>query len=280
MADIIYQRVMRRDQGRQIGVERGDEAFGAIHQGPNDRFVAGAARRADQRERALLIHHDVGALFCEPFPSTTWLLPPSGWFGGGFPLAHLDYDADSKESLGNMLKANVLSVGADGNATWSDGRHRPPYVYLHLEGRYNSHDKLFYCDEHQHLLRGAPWLLMKTDSYLVPGLFLLPSFQDELGRMFPEKDAAFHHLGRYLFHPVNDVWRAVTSYYGAHLADARQRVGLQIRVYPRKQKLRHVLDQALSCVRREKLLLDDPPSKTAASNASVVVDQAVCWSPP
>ncbi|KAM0826136.1 hypothetical protein ACQ4PT_069080 [Festuca glaucescens] len=148
--------------------------------------------------------------------------------------------------------------GADGNATWSDGGRRPPYVYLHLEGRYDFHDKLFYCDEHQRLLRGAPWLLMKTDSYLVPGLFLVPSFQDELGRMFPEKDAAFHHLGRYLFHPVNDVWRAVTRYYGAHLAGAGQRVGLQIRVFKRKQKLRHVLDQVLSCVRREKLLLDDP----------------------
>ncbi|KAK1605864.1 hypothetical protein QYE76_029537 [Lolium multiflorum] len=249
------------------------------YQGLGNRMLATASAflYAVLTERAVLIDHDVGALFCEPFPGTTWLLPPSGWFGGGFPLAHLeDYDGDSKESLGNMLKANVLSVGANGNATWSDGGHRPPYVYLHLEGRYDSDDKLFYCDEHQRLLRGAPWLLMKTDSYLVPGLFLVPSFQDELGRMFPEKDAAFHHLGRYLFHPVNDVWRAVTGYYGAHLAGAWQRVGLQIRVFNnKKQKLRHVLDQVLSCVRREKLLLDDPPSKTAASNASVVVDQAV-----
>ncbi|CAM0948672.1 unnamed protein product [Alopecurus aequalis] len=125
-------------------------------------------------ERALLIQHDLGALFCEPFPGTTWLLPASG-------------------CLGNMLKTNVLSVGADGNASWSDadgGRRRPPYVYLHLEGQYDFHDKLFYCDEQQRLLRGAPWLLMKTDSYLAPGLFLVPSFQDELGRMFPEKDAA------------------------------------------------------------------------------------------
>ncbi|CAM0945867.1 unnamed protein product [Alopecurus aequalis] len=229
-------------------------------------------------ERALLIQHDLGALFCEPFPGTTWLLPASGWFGAGFPLRHLeDYGNCSKESLGNMLKTNVLSVGADGNASWSDadgGRRRPPYVYLHLEGQYDFHDKLFYCDEQQRLLRGAPWLLMKTDSYLVPGLFLVPSFQDELGRMFPEKDAAFHHLGRYLFHPVNDVWRAVTRYYGAHLACAGQRVGIQIRVFRPKQTppLQHVLDQVLSCVRREKLL--HLPSIIQMNNASVV-DQAV-----
>jgi xyloglucan fucosyltransferase len=246
------------------------------YQGLGNRMLATASAflYAVLTERALLIEHDLGTLFCEPFPNTTWLLPSPGWFGwvSGFPLAHLrGYDSDSRESLGNMLKNNVLSVGgADGNASWSDSGRRPSYVYLHLEGRYGFHDKLFYCDEHQRLLRGAPWLLMKTDSYLVPGLFLVPSFQDELGRMFPEKDAAFHHLGRYLFHPVNDVWRAVTRYHAAHLASAGQRVGIQIRVFWKKQELQHVLDQVLSCVRREKLLADPH----ANSNASAV-DQAV-----
>uniref|UniRef100_A0ACD5YQH4 Uncharacterized protein n=1 Tax=Avena sativa TaxID=4498 RepID=A0ACD5YQH4_AVESA len=251
-------------------------------QGLGNRMVATASAflYAVLTERALLLHqynHDVGALFCEPFPGTTWLLPSSGWLGGGFPLAHLgSYDNVSKESLGNMLKADILSVGPHGNASWldSDGRRRPPYVYLHLEGVPNFHDKLFYCDEHQRLLRGAPWLLMKTDSYLVPGLFLLPSFQEELARMFPDKDVVFHHIGRYLFHPVNDVWRAFTGYYGDHLAGAGQRVGIQIRVFrPKQQKpLKHVLDQVLSCVRRENLL-HYLPSKSKTSNASV--DQQV-----
>ncbi|XP_044329452.1 galactoside 2-alpha-L-fucosyltransferase-like [Triticum aestivum] len=126
-------------------------------------------------ERTLLVQHDMAALFCEPFPGTTWLLPSSGWLGGGFPLGHLKkYGKDSKESLGNMLKANVVSVGDNGNASWSDS-DRPPYVYLHLDGGYGFYDKLFYCDEQQRLIRGAPWLLMRTDSYLVPGLFLVPS---------------------------------------------------------------------------------------------------------
>ncbi|EMS55042.1 Galactoside 2-alpha-L-fucosyltransferase [Triticum urartu] len=196
-------------------------------------------------ERTLLVQHDMAALFCEPFPRTTWLLPSSGWLGGGFPLGHLKkYGKDSKESLGNMLKANVLSVGDNGNASWSDS-DRPPYVYLHLDGGYGFYDKLFYCDEQQRLIRGAPWLLMRTDSYLVPGLFLIPSFRDELERMFPEKDVAFHHLGRYLFHPANDVWRAVTRYYDAHLAGAGQRVGIQIRVFTQNKPLQKVLDQGL-----------------------------------
>ncbi|KAF7005102.1 hypothetical protein CFC21_020249 [Triticum aestivum] len=224
-------------------------------------------------ERTLLVQHDMAALFCEPFPRTTWLLPSSGWLGGGFPLGHLKkYGKDSKESLGNMLKANVLSVGDNGNASWSDS-DRPPYVYLHLDGGYGFYDKLFYCDEQQRLIRGAPWLLMRTDSYLVPGLFLIPSFRDELERMFPEKDVAFHHLGRYLFHPANDVWRAVTRYYDAHLAGAGQRVGIQIRVFTQNKPLQKVLDQVLSCVRREKLLL--PSIQT--NNASVLVTSLSSW---
>ncbi|KAM0826137.1 hypothetical protein ACQ4PT_069080 [Festuca glaucescens] len=46
-------------------------------------------------------------------PGTTWLLPPSGWFGGGFPLAHLeDYDSGSRESLGNMPQSQCPLRGA------------------------------------------------------------------------------------------------------------------------------------------------------------------------
>ncbi|EMS67746.1 Galactoside 2-alpha-L-fucosyltransferase [Triticum urartu] len=231
-------------------------------------------------DRVLLIHQykqDISALFCEPFPGTTWLLPS----GRSFPLGHLrDYGIGSNESLGNMLKANVISVGAHGNASWSDGGdRRPPFVYLHLEGGYDFHDKLFYCDEHQLLLHGAPWLLMKTDSYLVPGLFLVPSFQDELGRMFPEKDMAFFHLGRYLFHPVNDVWRAVTSYYRTNLAGVGQRVGIQIRVFQKKPTpLQHILDQVLSCVRREKLLPEiTSSSKINASDQAILVTSLSAW---
>ncbi|KQJ94385.1 hypothetical protein BRADI_3g10230v3 [Brachypodium distachyon] len=245
--------------------------------------------------RTLLVHqykHDVGALFCEPFPGTTWLLPsPSGWpwpWGGSssFPLGNLrdDYDGSSSSSLGNLLKHNVISVsgpqGQGNNATWADSEQRPPYVYLHLEGGFDFFDKLFFCDEHQRLLHGAPWLLMKTDSYLVPGLFLLPCFRGELERMFPEKDAAFHHIGRYLFHPVNDVWSAVKGYYGANLAGAGHRVGIQIRVFQKgKAPVQRLLDQVLSCVRREKLLPlpdhDDDQSQITSSSSSSDKDKAV-----
>jgi hypothetical protein len=109
-----------------------------------------------------------------------------------------------------LLKSNAVSVDAGGNGTSSWSGRPPPYVYLHLDGGADYHDKLFYCDEQQRLLRGTPWLLMKTDSYLVPGLFIVPSLRGELERMFPEKDAVFHHLSRYLLHPANALWHAIT----------------------------------------------------------------------
>lgn len=157
--------------------------------------------------------------------------------------------------------------------SWSSAR-TPPYVFLHLEGGYGFHDKLFFCGAHQRLLlRAVSWLLLRTDSYFVPGLFLTPPFRDELGAMFPEKDAVFHHLGRYLFHPTNAVWRAVTSYYRSHLAGAgRRRVGVQITVYREDQPRESVLDQALSCVRNEGLL----PAATSA-NTSVLVTSLSSW---
>ncbi|CAN6237833.1 unnamed protein product [Urochloa humidicola] len=116
---------------------------------------------------------------------------------------------------------------------------------------------------------------MRTDSYFVPGLFLTPPFAGELGAMFPEKDAAFHHIGRYLFHPGNAAWRAVTSYHRSHLAGAGRRVvGIQIRVFQEKQPPQQVLDQLLSCARREKLL---PPENETINDEAVLVTSLSPW---
>ncbi|KAJ6694836.1 2-ALPHA-L-FUCOSYLTRANSFERASE putative-RELATED [Salix koriyanagi] len=79
-------------------------------------------------------------------------------------------------------------------------------------------------EQHGHLNRvtGA------SDQYFVPYLFLLPSFQQELGKLFPDKEAVFHHLVRYLFHPSNQAWGLITRFYQAYLASADQKIGLQM----------------------------------------------------
>uniref|UniRef100_A0A0D9VER3 Fucosyltransferase n=1 Tax=Leersia perrieri TaxID=77586 RepID=A0A0D9VER3_9ORYZ len=220
--------------------------------------------------RALLVapyDGDLADLFCEPFPSATWLLPDADRHR--FPLRQRlsDLDSKSKDSLGTILRKNDNN---NNNAT------SLTYVYLHLDGGADFHDKLFYCDDQQlGLLRHVPWLLMKTDSYIIPGLFLVPSFQHELDRLFPgdvDKDAVFHHLSRYLLHPTNPIWHAITTYHRANLAAAARLVGMQIRVYHKETPpvSRVVLDQILACARLAHIFPPPP-------NTSVLVTSLNPW---
>ncbi|TVU00498.1 hypothetical protein EJB05_54063, partial [Eragrostis curvula] len=170
-------------------------------------------------DRVLLIdpNNEMDELFCEPFPNTTWLLPP------GFPLNYFSFSIDTPESYGNMLKNKVVRTDVASDV--------PVYAYIHLNYDATQDDKLFFCDEDQRLLQNIPWLVMRTDNYIVPGLLLDRGFQEEFARLFPEPDTVFHHLGWYLFHPSNHVWGLITGYYDAYLATAQQRVGIQVRVF-------------------------------------------------
>ncbi|KAL6969735.1 hypothetical protein U1Q18_029445 [Sarracenia purpurea var. burkii] len=105
----------------------------------------------------------------------------------------------------------------------------PPFMYLNLIYDYGDYDKRFFCDSDQDLIRKVPWLVLRSDQYFIPSLFLISSFQSELRKLFPERGFVFHHLSRYLFHPSDHVWGLITRYYQAYLAKADQRIGIQIR---------------------------------------------------
>ncbi|CAO2040574.1 unnamed protein product [Urochloa humidicola] len=225
-----------------------------IHAGLGNRMleITSAFLYALLTNRILLVdrYMEIGDLFCEPFHGTSWLVPSD------FPLNYDEFTQRSPESYGNMLQNKVAADNTDLSLAGT----RPRYVYLHLDGTYGFHDKLFFCEDDQRFLQGVRWLIMRTDMYFVPSLFLIPAFQDELGRLFPEKDTVFHHLGRYLFHPTNDIWYTVTRYYRSYLAKAEKRVGIQIRIYEttgilqRNGPFPHILNQILSCAQNEKLL--------------------------
>ncbi|XP_078445418.1 galactoside 2-alpha-L-fucosyltransferase-like [Wolffia australiana] len=189
--------------------------------------------------RVLLVdgREDMASLFCEPFPGETWLLPSD------FPLLPLEkYNSDSSFSLGSLSRVKFHGDGAR-------------FVYLHLAHDYSQHDKLFFCQREQHFLGKVPWLLLRSDNYFLPSLFLVRGFQRELELLFPEKELVFHHLGRYLFHPANPVWGLITRFYHAYLAEADEKVGIQIRVFePGTGPFPHVMDQVLACVLNQKLL--------------------------
>lgn len=206
--------------------------------------IASAFLYALLTDRLLLVDpgNDMADLFCEPFPETSWFLPLD------FPIKDQFNVLDQKSTrcYGNMLKNDILNTSTES---------LPSYLYLHLAHDYDDQDKLFFCDQHQSLLQKVPWLMMKTDNYFVPSLFLIPSFEQELNRLFPEKGAVFHHLGRYLFHPSNQVWGLIRRYYQAYLAKADARIGIQIRTFETGPgPFQHVVDQVLACTGKEKLL--------------------------
>ncbi|KAH9752482.1 Galactoside 2-alpha-L-fucosyltransferase [Citrus sinensis] len=196
--------------------------------------------------RVLLIYEeaDMANVFCEPFPDTTWLLPKD--FPFNYRLSR--FKQKYAKSFGNTLKNNnnKISVSTE---------QLPSHLYLYLSHDYSHHDKLFFCDQDQIVLRNIPWLIIKSDVYFLPSLFLMPSFEEELSKLFPDKETVFHHLGRYLFHPSNQVWTLITSYYKKYLAEAEERIGIQIRIFDKKTSpFQQVMDQILTCTFKEKLL--------------------------
>ncbi|TKY73362.1 Galactoside 2-alpha-L-fucosyltransferase [Spatholobus suberectus] len=186
---------------------------------------------------------DMVDLFCEPFPHVSWFLPPDFPLNSQFP----NFDQKSDQCYGKMLK----------NKSTTNSMVPPSFVYLHLGHDYDDQDKLFFCDEDQTFLKKVPWLVVRTDNYFVPSLFLMPSFEQELSDLFPNKETVFHFLGRYLFHPTNKVWGLVSRYYQAYLANVDERVGIQIRVFDTGTgPFQHVLDQILACSLKDNLLPD------------------------
>nr|XP_043639558.1 galactoside 2-alpha-L-fucosyltransferase-like [Erigeron canadensis] len=169
--------------------------------------------------RVLLVYDnkiDMSDLFCEPFPETTWLLPKE------FPLWNrLDsLNQHSPESYGNIVNL-------------SESYSSLSFIYLHVSGGYNENDQRFYCDDDHVFLGNISWVIMKSNFYFIPSLFLIPSFEQELAKLFPVKDTVFHFLGRYLFLPSNPVWDHITTYYQAYLEKSEERIGVQIRVFTR-----------------------------------------------
>ncbi|KAF8730296.1 hypothetical protein HU200_017280 [Digitaria exilis] len=178
-------------------------------------------------DRVLLVHalQEFDGLFCEPFPGSSWKLPVDD----DFPITVTDFAGvftmGSPASYKNMRQAGAIS--SDHRNVTAEGL--PAYVFLDL---IQSFTDAAFCDDDQRVLAKFNWMVLKSDVYFAAMLFLMPAYEHELARLFPEKEAVFHHLARYLFHPSNDVWGIVRRYHGAYLARADERVGLQVRVFP------------------------------------------------
>uniref|UniRef100_A0ACD5TD70 Uncharacterized protein n=1 Tax=Avena sativa TaxID=4498 RepID=A0ACD5TD70_AVESA len=178
-------------------------------------------------------------LFCEPFQGATWLLPLD------FPLeGYRDLWEGAAESYGNVTLRNDTGPAS---------QHR--FVYVHLDHAATPANRLAYCDDHRRsFLRRVQWVVLRTDSYMPPSLFLNPAYQEELARMFPRQDSVFYLISRYLLHPTNDVWGRVTRFHGSYLKNADETLGIQVRVFDAATPPQNVLDQILACTSQEHLL--------------------------
>ncbi|XP_020225975.1 probable fucosyltransferase 7 [Cajanus cajan] len=189
-------------------------------------------------DRVLLVKFgsDKHGLFCEPFLNSTWILPKKSPF----------WNEKHIETYQFLLEKDRVS-----NST----EDLPPVLFMNLQHSLNDPEKLFHCGHSQDLLRKIPMLILQSDQYFVPSMFMNPFYSMEITKMFLEKDVVFHHLGRYLFHPSNEAWEFIRSYYKAHLAKAAERIGLQIRVFkPETTPTQAIMDLVLSCTLKHKIL--------------------------
>ncbi|XP_013674731.2 probable fucosyltransferase 8 [Brassica napus] len=200
---------------------------------------------------------DIRSLFCEPFPGTSWLLPQD------FPLTdQLDsFNKNGSHCYGTMLKNNTIKSTIRETV--------PSYLCLYLIHDYEDHDKMFFCERDQNLIRQVPWLVFNANLYFIPSLWLIPSYQTELSKLFPQKDTVFHHLGRYLFHPTNQVWGMITRSYNTYLSRADETLGIQVRVLTKPAGyFQHVMNQILACTKRESLLPEVAATESKVTNTS------------
>ncbi|CAL0335248.1 unnamed protein product [Lupinus luteus] len=207
-------------------------------------------------ERVLLVRfgRDLNGLFCEPFLNSTWELPKNTPFWN-------ERRVETYQTMLKKDKANSISK-----------EPLPSTLFLNLQHTLNDPEKFFHCDHNQDLLRNIPLLILQSDQYFVPSLFMNPSFNLEINKMFPEKDTIFHHLARYLFHPSNEAWGLISRFYRTYLAEADERIGLQIRVFsPNNTPEQAIMDLVLNCTISNNLLpeLDTKNSVSYTQNKTL-----------
>ncbi|XP_047175905.1 uncharacterized protein LOC124843247 [Vigna umbellata] len=190
-------------------------------------------------DRVLLVRFgdDMLNLFCEPFPNSSWLLPKNSPYWNDLKQfeTHKIIFIDNKENNSRELLQ--------------------PALVINLRHTHAGPTNRFHCDKNQHHLQKIPVLILQSNEYFVPTLYMVSSFREDFDKMFPDKDTIFHHLGRYLFQPSNVAWERIRNLYEEHLAKENERIGLQIRVFNTRQAPpQTVIDEIISCTHQNKLL--------------------------
>ncbi|KAJ4764888.1 fucosyltransferase 2 [Rhynchospora pubera] len=197
-------------------------------------------------------------LLCEPFPYSTWVLPPD------FPIRDFRrFYKDSPESYTKMVENKTISDDVD-----ISPESLPALVYLHAENVNMHLQNHIFCDDDQRILQKLNWMILRSDSYFTAALFLMPMYEKELSQLFPVKESVFHHLGRYILQPANPVWQIIERFYKTYLYNADEKIGIQIRIFPQAPvPFEKMYQRILECSEKEKLFPEvGPPNITNATS--------------
>ncbi|XP_057454073.1 probable fucosyltransferase 8 [Lotus japonicus] len=214
-------------------------------------------------DRVLLVKigEDKHGLFCEPFLNSTWILPEKS------PFWNVGQQVQTYQSILQKNMANNSTI---------EEHLLPSVLFVNLAHTRDDPEKFFHCNHSQDLLKKVPLLILQSDQYFVPSLFMTPIFNLKINKMFPEKDTIFHHLGRYLFHPSNEAWRLISKFYQEHLANAAEKLGLQIRLFNGDSVPKQaVMDVLMSCTLENKLLPEISTQNSVSSSVKNLTVKAV-----
>ncbi|GJP41878.1 hypothetical protein CLOM_g1501, partial [Closterium sp. NIES-68] len=178
---------------------------------------------------------------CNPFNSTSWALP---WHvHKSFVNSVKNQSVEFKDIVkyharqgelkeGEAAGAAAAGAGGGGGAEGLlelsrdevDAVVRNHTVNIHLAGR-GMHT---FCTDAWAAIDSAVFWSMAIDVYFVPSLYYLPRYAAALNRLFPDH-RVLTHTARFLLHPDNQLWAAITRLFHANLAHHSHRVGIQVR---------------------------------------------------
>lgn len=163
-------------------------------------------------------------LLCEPFSGSSWLLPDNIALSIKEESTHAPraWELVQQESKGLRKKPVNVDLLKNGS------KLRMTTAYLRWDAEVADHN--FFCELEQIAISNAKWLVIESDQYFLPGLFLIPSFQQRLEELFPNRDP-FSQLSSVLLHPSNVVWERVTRLENTYFRNAARRVGIQVRTF-------------------------------------------------
>ena len=94
--------------------------------------------------------------------------------------------------------------------------------------------------------------------------------------MFPAADTVFHHIGRYLFHPSNKVWKIIAGYYTSYMAKFDEKIGIQIATLAGNPvSAEAYFKQVTACTSQEKILPEIDPDAASTDYEAAATSKAV-----